>query len=466
MSKAGVQGVTGSCDYGIESGNDGSRIGNGSQGRGTLGLYIHIPFCVRKCNYCDFLSFPAGSTDGRDHRPYIGALVREMEMWKERVSACEVDTIFIGGGTPSILSTADMGVVLDAIHKNFRTGELAEFTIECNPGSVSDDKLRLYRGAGVDRISLGMQSAVDDELRRLGRVHGYREFLESYHMVREHGFRNVNVDIMSAIPGQTLESYERTLGCVMALEPEHISSYSLIIEEGTPFYERYADHPPVDEDTDRKMYERTGELLAGAGYERYEISNYASVKYEGNYDASVKYEGNYGQCECPIRIQKSPPRSFSPRPAGLSSHSIVCGDRVLHACRHNMKYWRRGEYLGVGLGAASFLGHTRFSNERDMRAYHGRIDKGELPVAETEELSPDQEKFEFVYLGLRCMEGISSHEFRACFGEDIGEYFGEAIRWCRDQGLLVQEGGRIFLSKKGIDVSNRVFEAFVPAKAK
>ncbi len=380
---------------------------NNSTNKRSLGLYIHIPFCVRKCNYCDFLSFAAD--EGRRHR-YVKLLQQEMGKWREKVSAFAVDTIFIGGGTPSVLSVEEMDFIFQGLSDNFLLDSLTEFTIECNPGTLSEEKCILYRQAGVNRISMGMQSAMDNELKQLGRIHSYREFLESYKLLRRTGFANINIDIISAIPEQTFASYEKTLNRVVALQPEHISSYSLIIEEGTPFYEWYAENPPVDEDTDRRMYERTGEVLENAGYVRYEISNYA---------------------------------------------------RAGRECRHNLKYWQREEYLGLGLGAASFLSHTRFTNERDMTVYGKRLEKGEYPVAEQDKLSKKDEKSEFMYLGLRCMKGVSEEKFRECFGEDMELCFGDVIRHCEQQGLLERNGDRICLTKRGIDVSNRVFMEFI-----
>ncbi len=295
-----------------------------------LGLYIHIPFCVRKCGYCDFLSAPASE---EERERYVSSLVREMGLWgelglrgdverckelglrgdverckepglrgntewcREAASDFEVDTVFIGGGTPSVLSAAQMDRVFQGIADYFPLGENPEFTVECNPGTVTAEKLAAYRRAGVNRVSFGMQSAHDEELVRLGRIHTFRDFETSYEQARKAGFSNINIDVMAAIPGQTEKSYEETLFKVISLAPEHISSYSLIIEEGTPFYEKYAENPPVDEETDRQMYELTGEMLAGAGYERYEISNYA---------------------------------------------------REGFMCRHNLKYWRREEYLALG----------------------------------------------------------------------------------------------------------------------
>lgn len=373
----------------------------------TLGLYFHIPFCIRKCNYCDFLSSPGTE---EEKISYIRLLVQEMDVRKGERAGRDVDTVFIGGGTPSALSVSQMDLFFEGFTEHFSSASLSEFTIECNPGTVTRDKLRLYRDAGVSRISIGLQSAVEGELLALGRIHTFSEFVECYEMVRAAGFDHVNVDIMAAIPGQTLSSYERTLQAVTDCEPEHISSYSLMIEEGTPFYERYAKNPPVDEETDRLMYERTEEILTREGYHRYEISNYA-------------------------------------RPG--------------EECRHNLKYWHREAYLGFGLGAASFTGNCRFANTGDRILYEERIREGRSPAVEREELTLAEERAEFMFLGLRCMEGVSARRFAMCFGEDIETCFGGVLDRCQRQGLLVREGDCIRLTKRGIDVSNRVFEEFV-----
>ena len=377
------------------------------ENKAPLGLYVHIPFCVQKCNYCDFLSF---SADEKKKRQYIDALVREMKSWREKISDYEVDTIFIGGGTPSVLSVTDMDSLFQGISDCFTRSQKTEFTVECNPGTVDEEKLSLYRQAGVNRLSFGMQSTMDEELHQLGRIHNYKQFLGSYELARRVGFDNVNVDIMSAVPKQTLMSYETTLHRVTKLAPEHISSYSLIIEEGTPFYEWYRESPPVDEDTDRRMYECTEEILSAAGYSRYEISNYAKPGRE---------------------------------------------------CRHNIKYWRRFEYLGLGLGASSQMGNCRFSNVRDLASYMDSVQSGEILAEEREELSSADEKAEFMYLGLRMMQGISEKEFEENFGENLMECYGEEINRCERQGLLECQGDRIFLTKRGIDVSNRVFAEFI-----
>lgn len=381
---------------------------------------MHIPFCVRKCNYCDFLSFAA---EPEVQRQYVYALVEEMKRWKKKEPDMIVDTIFIGGGTPSSLSVVDMDVVLQGIWDNFDVSDCREFTIESNPGTVTEDKLRLYQKAGVNRISFGMQSTVNRELEKLGRIHTYPEFVASYELARKMGFSNINIDIMSAIPKQTLSSYEDTLQRVVLLEPEHISSYSLIIEEGTPFYQQYREQPPVDEETDRRMYERTKEILGQAGYERYEISNYARYGYE---------------------------------------------------CKHNLKYWERKEYLGVGLGAASFMPdgmgerHCRFANVGSMEKYltcleTNATEEKQLPVEEEslECLSKTDEMAEFMYLGLRCQKGVSIWDFEEQFGVPLGQCYKQELKSCIQEGLLCQQEGRIFLTGRGIDVSNRVFERFL-----
>ncbi len=333
-----------------------------------------------------------------------------MRLWADRLSGFEIDTVFIGGGTPSLLTEGETGILMESIEKYFSPVHGAEITIECNPGTLTEGRLRLFRREGINRLSLGLQSASDQELARLGRIHRYRDFEQCYTLALEAGFDNINVDIMSAIPGQTLDSCEETLQKVLARKPRHISSYSLIIEEGTPFYEKYAHEPPVDEETDRLMYERTGELLSAAGYRRYEISNYAL-------------------------------------PGG--------------ECRHNLKYWRRQPYLGVGLGASSFLRGERFSNEREMERYREKIFLGEPPVAETEKITEKMARQEFMYLGLRCMEGVSCREFQREFGMSLERCFGGALDANIQRGLLRREGDRVSLTPRGIDVSNRVFADFI-----
>lgn len=346
---------------------------------------------------------------------YCRSLFQEMILWgtDSRIQGKEVNTVFIGGGTPSFLSIENISLVLEGLYNNFTIAEDAEITLECNPGTVTEKKLRCYRQFGVNRLSIGLQSAIDSELEMLGRIHTWQEFRRTFEMARECGFDNINIDVMAAIPEQTIESYCATLQRVLELKPEHISAYSLIIEEGTPFYEKYAEEPPVEEETDRQMYRLTEEKLVSAGYARYEISNYAKEGY---------------------------------------------------SCSHNIKYWRRGEYLGLGLGAASFLSDdvsVRFSNTRLFETYEREVRAGRKPIAEREILSKDDEMTEFMFLGLRCMKGISKREFEACFHVSLKEVYGSVIEELKAQALLKEDGEWITLTRRGIDVSNVVFAKFI-----
>lgn len=413
-------------------------------------LYLHIPFCVRKCAYCDFLSFAAG---GGQQEQYVRQLCREIQAKSAAFADREVSALFIGGGTPSILKEGLVGRIMDAVREHFSLSRGAEATIEANPGTLTEEKLREYKSAGLNRISLGLQSANDRELRLLGRIHTFGQFLESFHLAREAGFQNINVDLMSAIPGQTAASWEDTLGRVIALGPEHISAYSLIIEEGTPFYERYGDAAPgeessscglsvgkessscglpvgkenpssrlssgeqlpslPDEDEERLMYRRTGELLAAAGYERYEISNYA-------------------------------------RPGFW--------------CRHNAGYWTGEEYLGLGLGASSFACGWRFSNTRDMGRYMtaGGEDMAQPSFyEETEKVTEQAAMEEFMFLGLRMTRGVSEAEFLRKFCRSMREVYGPVLENMRRLGLMESAGGRWRLTERGLDVSNRVMAEFL-----
>ena len=380
----------------------------------SLELYVHIPFCVRKCEYCDFLSAPAGADTQQE---YVRNLLLEIEQKGVRCTDYEVTTIFFGGGTPSILKAGWIADILNAIHRNFKVRKDAEITIECNPGTLTFEKLSIYKSAGINRISVGLQSASDAELRELGRIHTYEDFLKSYDLIRKKGFSNVNIDLMAALPGQTLKSYEQTLRRVLALKPEHISAYSLIIEEGTPFYEKYeadellrekGEKPQMlpSEETERLMYERTKELLLAHGYERYEISNYARKGY---------------------------------------------------ACRHNIGYWRRENYLGFGLGSASLLENERFHNTTDLTDYLG----GDYLAYEQEKLDKKSQMEEFMFLGLRMTEGVSTECFRQTFGLTVELVYGLVLEQQIADQLLRKEDGRIFLTERGLDVSNYVMAQFL-----
>jgi oxygen-independent coproporphyrinogen-3 oxidase len=435
--------------------------GENSSNTRELGLYIHIPFCLKKCDYCDFLSAPA-TDEGKAE--YIEALLKEIESYRGRTSGYIASTIFFGGGTPSCIDAEDIARVVEGLRKVFLIDEnKLEATIEVNPGTVTRDKLIVYQRVGINRLSFGLQSTDNRELECLGRIHTFEEFKENYRLARELGFTNINIDLMSALPGQTLASWERTLNTVLMLKPEHISAYSLIIEEGTDFYRRYGPgtqgaYELPDEETDRSMYYKTKSLLEQYGYHRYEISNYAKPGYES---------------------------------------------------RHNNFYWIGTDYLGLGLGAASLLQGVRFSNTSDRNEYLtlcSRYEKGKYPEEgnrNTEELSfnqscreeeafvtdipgedmdqnepgmlgdeigirrevvkltKEQRMEEFMFLGLRRCEGISQQEFMHRFSVDLTKVYGKVFTELMRKGLLEVSGDNIRLTEYGIDISNRVLSEFL-----
>lgn len=406
-----------------------------------LELYLHIPFCERKCAYCDFLSAPA---DLPVRISYIKKLQEEIAYYGAQYGEYQVSSIFFGGGTPTILEGYQLAAILETVKEHFNITTDAEITVECNPGTLTAGKAEKLVQAGFNRLSMGLQSADDRELQLLGRIHNFAQFLESYDLARKAGFRNINVDLMSALPGQTLKSWQDTLQKVTALRPEHISAYSLIIEEGTPFYERFAEderireeggHPRLlpEEDVERQMYELTETFLHTKGYERYEISNYAKPGYE---------------------------------------------------CRHNCGYWTRKDYLGLGLGASSLVEHQRFQNTSDLKTYleqeyspqcegqHEHIAETiqlqeEIGLTQTghhihiETLDKKSEMEEFMFLGLRLMAGISRQQFEKKFQVTLNSVYGEVLRKLKGEQLIEEVAGYVRLTEHGIDVSNYVLAEFL-----
>lgn len=386
------------------------------------GIYIHIPFCVRKCLYCDFVS-DIGNKENMEK--YQNALLTEIE---STVIKETVDSVFFGGGTPSVYPVEYIEEIMKLLNRNFniinsspnRTDLIknpTEITIECNPGTLDINKLYRYKKAGINRLSIGLQSAVNDELRILGRIHTYEEFEQSFNMARSAGFTNINVDIMSAIPNQSLDSYKRTLEKVVSLRPEHISAYSLIIEERTAFYNMYGEgreeeNELPDEDTDREMYHFTKEFLRENGYERYEISNYAKKGKE---------------------------------------------------CRHNLKYWSRDNYYGFGISASSLTDNVRYTNVSDINSY---VDITRHDIMKN--IRVTQEKIdiygqmeEFMFLGLRKIKGISVKEFKNLFGRDIHDIYGNILNKMCDNELMQYKDEYYRLTDRGIDVSNMVLAEFL-----
>ena len=392
----------------------------------SMQLYIHIPFCVKKCAYCDFLSFAA---DEKIQDAYIAALQKELDFYGSKYSDRYISTIFIGGGTPSWLNEGSMASIMDCVYRNFEVATDAEITIECNPGTVSDAKFIVYKEIGINRLSIGLQSANDEELKILGRIHTFEQFLRTYDKARHHGFYNINVDLMSALPGQSPEGFISSLKKVVRLKPEHISAYSLIIEEGTPFYDKYQKDVKLREagckttmlPTEEEEYQTTKwtqELLQEKGYHWYEISNFAKPGKE---------------------------------------------------CRHNIGYWKRADYLGVGLGAASLIDNVRYANTRDIYAYIDCPEKATLQermygwnaVESREVLSRDAQMEEFMFLGLRMIDGFHREEFEKSFGVAIEGVYGTELKRLQQEELLLQKEGRIRLTEKGIDVSNYALSQFL-----
>lgn len=369
-----------------------------------LELYIHIPFCIKKCDYCDFLSGPAGT---ERQRVYVDALLREIECCGE-FSDYGISSIFIGGGTPSILPGECIEEIMSGIREKFVMAREAEISIEANPGTVDPRKLELYRKAGINRISFGCQSADNRELRMLGRIHTWEQFLDSYGEARRAGFKNINVDLMSGLPGQSRKTWEETLRKTALLNPEHISAYSLIIEEGTPFAKMELELP--DEEEERAMYEDTHKILEEYGYHQYEISNYAKEGRE---------------------------------------------------CRHNVGYWRRTEYLGLGLGSASLMNETRFSNTGDMELYLRHSGEAEMIREQAEKLEKQDQMGEYMILGLRMIKGVSLKQFRKTFGTDMYEVYGDIIEKYAGMRFLERDGDFLRFGRVGISVSNVILAEFV-----
>ncbi len=379
-----------------------------------LELYLHIPFCVKKCAYCDFLSAPATDDVIED---YVGVLKQEIMQKAACVSERNVTSIFFGGGTPSLLSSMQIMELMETVRKAFQIDPDAEITMECNPGTVTAGKLLAMKVAGINRLSIGLQSAQDGELRTLGRIHRNADFLSCYELARKAGFQNLNIDLIYGFPGQTAESFSKTLREVCGLLPEHISVYRLIIEEGTPFYDWYhrdaerrdaGEIPKIlpTEEEEEKMEQALRKILSQHGYQQYEISNYA---------------------------------------------------RQGKACRHNIGYWTGVEYLGLGLGASSMMDACRFQNTSDLSEYM----KEDFSPREKIHLTGEMQMEEFMFLGLRMLCGVQKHEFYKRFGRDLMQVYGRQIRKLSAMGLLTETTEDVRLTARGVQLGNVVFAAFL-----
>ncbi|MBQ6441135.1 MAG: oxygen-independent coproporphyrinogen III oxidase [Lachnospiraceae bacterium] len=378
------------------------------------GIYLHIPFCVLKCRYCDFLSAPAAEETKED---YVRVLLQEI---KEKAPAFQnrtVTSVFFGGGTPSILKAGAISNLMDQIRTGFAVSDDAEITIECNPGTLTREKLAIYKGCGINRLSMGVQSADNAVLKMLGRIHTYEAFLESFELARKAGFKNINLDIISGLPLQKEGDYEKSLKKLLRLRPEHLSVYSLLIEEGTEFYRLYGEDAKIrenggkpqflpEEEAERRMVHRTAALLAESGYQQYEISNFARKGRES---------------------------------------------------RHNLGYWRRSDYLGLGLGAASLVDNHRFHNTRALDDYL----KYEFSPQEEEVIDKKGQMEETMFLGLREIRGVEKAEFYRRFGVSMRNVYGKVIDEMSADGLLMETEQNVCLSTRGLDVANYVMAAFL-----
>ena len=379
---------------------DGALIKNLQKG---IGLYVHIPFCVRKCLYCDFCSV---AVDAVLRGRYVDALIAEIESYRGRINYC-VNSIFFGGGTPSILSAEEFVKIVASIRAVFDISENCEFTVEANPRTLTSAKLEAYKSCGVNRLSIGMQSIHEKELKKLGRIHTFEDFFVSFGMARAAGFSNINVDLMYGIPGQTLRSLKKTVNTLVALSPEHISCYGLIIEENTPFFEMKNELDLPGEEEEYRMYEYICDKLGEAGYSHYEISNYAKAGFE---------------------------------------------------CRHNLKYWHDEEYIGIGVSSHSYFEGRRFYNSNGFSEYFS-YDEAKYRQRENE-LSGIQ-KDEYIMLRLRLSEGIVFRDYQLIFGESFTTGRENLLQSFVRAGYAVFDEHRFALTEKGFYLSNSIISQLI-----
>ena len=373
----------------------------------TESLYIHVPFCATKCYYCAFNTY-AFHKEQAHH--YLDALRTEMELY--RADSHGLKTVFIGGGTPSILSAESLGRLFGYMHVAFKVDAAAEITVECNPGTVDRQKLEVMRSAGVNRLSFGVQAMDDDTLQKIGRIHTVDEVLQSYDLARGIGFDNINLDLIFALPNQTIEEWSACLNEVTALQPEHISPYNLMIEEGTVFYEsqRTGKLRRLSDEVEAEMYDITINTLDRHGYQQYEISSFAKPS---------------------------------------------C------AAKHNLVYWNNQPYIGLGPGACGYIDGARYSNIRGVQDYIDCLQREDKPIADSEKLTGRDEKAETVILGLRKRDGIREEDYRRRFGESIGDEFNDVLDKWIGENLLEWNNGNLRLTRRGYFLANEVFVDFL-----
>ena len=371
-------------------------------------LYIHFPFCIKKCNYCDFASFPITE---KLQDEYTNLLINEIDMYSKKMKDYEFETIFFGGGTPSLIKEKNIDKIMNELYKKFNLN-LEEVTMEINPKTLNEDKIKVYKDLGINRASIGLQSFNDNLLRKIGRAHNTDDFLYTYDLVRKNGIENINVDVMFNLPDQTLQDVINTLNRLMKLQVKHISYYSLKIEPNTVFFDRHNNGDLIlpDEDLEREMYHKGIKKLEKNNIYQYEISNFAVKGFE---------------------------------------------------CLHNLYYWKLKPYLGLGISSHSNMFNKRWSNTKSYSDYKEKLEIYEFPTEEYEMINKEMEISEYIILGLRLNEGILKKEFNKKFNLDIKNKYKETIEYFKKYGLLSETNEKLVLTNKGIDLSNLVFKEFL-----
>lgn len=375
-----------------------------------LGLYIHVPFCAQKCNYCDFNSYKIEEKNQKTD--YLISIRKEMELYKEEFKNKEFTSVFLGGGTPSILTPEELTTLMENIYSNFNIGKDAEITMECNPGTLDKVKLKAIKSLGINRLSMGLQVTQDHHLKYIGRIHTYEQFEKNYKDAIEVGINNINVDLMYSLPNQSFDEWKETLNKIINLNPSHISAYSLILEEGTKFYDMYLnkEFELNDEEVDINIYNYTIDTLYKNGYHQYEISNYAKEGYE---------------------------------------------------CKHNIVYWKCDNYLGLGPGASGYINNYRYSNICDIKGYNKCLEYDKRPIEEKNILSKKDEMEEFIFMGLRMNKGINLDEFYKRFNIDFKHRYNDILGKLKNLNLIIEQNNNIILTQRGREISNTVFVEFI-----
>ena len=375
-----------------------------------LGLYIHVPFCAQKCNYCDFNSYKIEEKDQKKN--YLISIKKEMELYKYEFKDKEFTSIFLGGGTPSILTSEELSNLMKNIYSNFNIKKDAEITMECNPGTLDKEKLSNIKSLGINRLSMGLQVTQDYHLKYIGRIHPYEQFEKNYKDAIEVGIDNINVDLMYSLPNQSFDEWKETLNKIINLNPSHISAYSLILEEGTKFYDMYLnkEFEINDEEVDISIYNYTIDTLYKNGYHQYEISNYAKEGYE---------------------------------------------------CKHNIVYWKCDNYLGLGPGASGYINNYRYNNICDIKEYNKFLADNKKPISEKNILSKKDEMEEFIFMGLRMNNGINLDEFYEKFNVNFKHKYNNILDKLKNLNLIIEQNNNIALTQRGRELSNTVFIEFI-----